>query len=193
MNSPDIFSLYSEYMKKNLKKTIDLESEDLPTLSVPSEFKRFEMPSPQKSYFKEIREFISPFAEEAEMKGYGGNVFTALYEGVLNAYTHGNKCDNNKTVLIATNIKDTNLEFIIADEGEKLHPDFTRFILAHRERSDNQSNFINWYKFAEADKENEYNNGTGTSFMHAYMDNVLYYKSNDLGGLAVYLQKTKKD
>lgn len=191
MNRPDIFSLYSGYMKKTLKNPIDLGSEELPTLIVPSNFKRFEMPNVKKSYFSEIRDFISGFAQEAEENGFGGNMFTALYEGVLNAYTHGNKCDDNKSVMLSTNIKDNKLEFIIEDEGDKLHPDFMRFILAHREKSDNKSNFINWYKFSEAQKRNEYNNGTGTSFMHAYMDNVLYYKSNELGGLAVYLQKNK--
>ncbi|MFW6383361.1 MAG: ATP-binding protein [Nanoarchaeota archaeon] len=188
---PDIFSLYSsEFVKNSLKRPVELD-QDLPSLGIPAHFEKYELPDLGNNYFGQMRDFISPFAEQCEQKSFGGNVFTALYEGLLNAYTHGNKKDNSKNVLFGSNIKENNIEFIIADEGEKLHPDFMRFILAHRERTNQQSNFINWYKFSDAKKDNEYNNGTGTSFMHAYMDNVLYYKSKDLGGLAVYLSKAK--
>lgn len=151
-------------MKAALKFPINLASENLPLLSVPNDYSQYEMPSFEEGYFVGIRNFITPFAESCEEKGYGGNIFTALYEAVLNAYTHGNKRDKNKKVLLGSKIGDSSLEFIIADQGKSLHPDFMRFVLAHRERTDQRSNFINWYEFADTDKKNEYNNGTGTFY-----------------------------
>ncbi len=191
-NNNDMFSLYSSRLvKDSLRGKVNLESDDIPEISVPGYFQRHELPPVGGNYYNEIRNFISPLAKECEEKGFGGNVFTALYEAVLNAYTHGNNFDDSKSVLVGSNIKGNNLELIIADEGEELHPEFTRFILAHRERTSQTSNFINWYSFADTNKKDPNNNGTGTSFMHAYVDNVLYFKSQDLGGLAVYLKKSK--
>ena len=188
----DMFSLYSSQLVRDaLDQKIDLNSEKLPSISVPDSFRKHIMSVSEGNYFSEIREFITPLAKECEEKGFGGNVFTALYEAVLNAYTHGNNFDDSKKVLVGSNIKGNNLELIVADEGEELHPEFTRFILAHRERTSQTSNFINWYAFSDSNRKDPNNNGTGTSFMHAYVDSVLYFKSQDMGGLAVYMQKMK--
>ena len=45
--------------------------------------------------------------------------------------------------------------------------------------------FIDFYQFTNRKKPNT-NNGTGTSFMHTYVDNVQYFKSAQ-GGLVVHL------
>ena len=67
-----------------------------------------------------------------------------------------------------------------------------RFILALREKDLSNDGFIDWYKFTNQKKPSySDNNGTGTSFMHVYMDRIRYFRCNDLGGLAVYMRKNK--
>src|SRR3989344_5808560 len=76
---------------------------------------------------------------------------------------------------------------LIEDEGTILNSTFVPFILKHRE-SDVKSKYIDFYKFARKEKPKA-NNGTGTSFMHAYMDEINYYLGEH--GLMVHMVKNK--
>lgn len=185
--SYDSFSLDEEIARNRLDKTIKTES--LIPLSIPQDFTILEPKFTKKEYSSEIRTFIEPISRNVESLGFGPSVFTALYEGLLNAFQHGNYCNENKELLFAHFIEPKNIEFMICDQGKKLHPKFLRFILKHRERTEQTSNFINWYKHSGEDNSNTPNLGLGTSFMHAYMSEVKYFNSVELGGLALYLNK----
>ncbi len=67
--------------------------------------------------------------------------------------------------------------------------EFIPFIDRHR-KGDYKKKFIDFYKFTNKEKPAT-NNGTGTSFMHTYMDKIEYYKSEGRG-LAVVLTKNKQ-
>lgn len=47
-----------------------------------------------------------------------GNILVAVTESVNNAITHGNKLNKNKNVYLSVEPDDTELRFIIEDEGE---------------------------------------------------------------------------
>jgi len=190
----DISSLMeSSILKSRLDGEIYLDSPDLTQIEIPSRFKKEILSLPKNNYNSEIRKIVEPISEEVEKLGFGGNVFTSLYEALKNAHEHGNLSSPKKNIILASNINPQNLEFIICDQGKKLHPKFTRFILELREKDLINGGFINWYEFsAEKPKPGRDNNGTGTSFMHVYVDRIRYFKSDDLGGLAVYMRKNRK-
>lgn len=47
-----------------------------------------------------------------------GNILIAVTESVNNAILHGNKGDGNKNVYLTLEIDDSNVKFIVKDEGE---------------------------------------------------------------------------
>lgn len=192
MKDCDIFSPHSEYMK-TFDKKINFQNKSLPKLTIPQNFKQIDFNLPTEGYEKQIREIIEPTTTYAEKLGYGPNIFTALYETILNAHQHGNQKEK-KNITLASLIKKNNLEIIVADQGNSLHPSFMRFILTLRQK-EIKNGFINWYKFSNQIKPQN-NNGTGTSFMHAYMDKIEYYISENektKGGLCVKLYKKNKN
>ncbi len=95
--------------------------------------------------------------------------------------------DSNKSITFAYRIGSRSLDIIVEDEGGIIKSVFTPFILRHRE-VDIKNKFINFYEFSGEDKP-QTNNGTGTSFIHAYMDEVNYYLGDN--GLAVHMVKKK--
>jgi anti-sigma regulatory factor (Ser/Thr protein kinase) len=107
---------------------------------------------------------------------------------MLNAFQHGNRSDPNKHVKIGYEINEETAVFSIADEGGVINPEFMNFVLWHREER-HLTEFRDFYKFANIQKPKT-NNGTGTTFMHNYMDEVSYFKSQE-GGLVVRLKKHK--
>ncbi|MDA3855269.1 MAG: ATP-binding protein [Candidatus Woesearchaeota archaeon] len=184
----DMFSLTgSEYLKCLIDREINLKDSRLTEIQIPRYFKKTPISLKKETYPGQIRSIITPISEHVEKLGYSANIFTTLYEGLLNAFQHGNKYDENKKIILSTSIKPKELEFIISDQGEKIHPKFSRFILEQRQKNSTNS-FLNWYNFSEEIKP-DINNGTGTSFMHAYMDEIKYFKSKELGGVSLYLYK----
>lgn len=185
----DAFSLESSLSKKTIDKKINIIELE-PKIKIPNYYDKVNIKLDNTQYAKKIREIIEPISNGTENLGYSPNIFTALYESILNAYQHGNKYNDKKKIIMASSINPNKLEFIIADAGKTLHEKFFRFILKQREKSDENSNFINWYKFS-GEKKPETNNGTGTSFMNAYMDEVKYFHCIDTNGLGIYLKKQK--
>jgi anti-sigma regulatory factor (Ser/Thr protein kinase) len=147
---------------------------------------------PRRGYQQEIQKIAEHIIKKAEQEGFPRNMFTALYESILNAYQHGNKKDPNKKIKINFSIDESSLEIAIQDEGGILDPDFVPFVLKQREiKGQKQDRLLDFYKFAGKQKP-ETNNGTGTSFMHQYADRVTYFKS-PTGGLVVILEKLKEN
>jgi anti-sigma regulatory factor (Ser/Thr protein kinase) len=187
----DIFSLKnSEHLINLLDHKINLDDDLLVKLKIPKNFEKKLIALDKKNYPSQIRKNIAFISEKVEKLGYSPNIFTTLYEGILNGFQHGNNYDKDKKLILASKITQKELEFIISDQGNTLHPVFSRFILEQRQKDLNDS-FVNWYKFSGEKKPNT-NNGTGTAFMHAYMDEVKYFKSEELGGLSLYLNKKNK-
>ncbi len=136
---------------------------------------------------KEINSLINEEIKKFKEAGYPENIYTPIYEAILNAYQHGNKRDPNKKIIFAHKIGETSLDIIVEDEGGVIEGVFVPFILKHRER-DVRRKFINFYEFANKEKPQS-NNGTGTSFIHAYMDEVNYYLGEN--GLIVHMTENK--
>lgn len=183
--------LNSPYLKELFNKNLELSSSYIPVLSIPPEFSsKTHTGLTKENYSKKLREIIEPIAQNAEQLGYSPNIYTALYEGTLNAYQHGNKYDPNKEIRISSKSNPTSLEFIIEDEGEFIEGQFIPYVLAVQNTILKGESFPSWYSFSGKQKP-QTNNGTGTSFIHQYVDEVGYFKSKDLGGLALYLKKEK--
>lgn len=170
-----------------LNEETDLNDNSLIELKIPDDFEQITINLDKNNYFSQIKKIVNPILEKVEKLGYQMNIFTALYEGILNGFQHGNKYDSLKKLIIASKITPENLEFIISDQGDTIHSEFSKFILEQRKK-DRSESFIDWYEFSNQEKP-QTNNGTGTSFIHAYMDEVKYFKSLELGGLSLYLSK----
>ncbi len=186
---PDIFSPSQEPLKSILNKEINLEENNISSIHIPKNFKKRKINLPKTNYGIKIREFVEPYAINAEENGFAYNIFTALYEAILNAHQHGNKDQINSEILFANLNSKNSLEFIICDNGTKLPNHFISYILNLRETNTDQK-YFNWYEYSGNPKP-QTNNGTGTYFIHSYMDIVKYFKSKDTNGLAVYMKKQK--
>jgi hypothetical protein len=183
----DSFDIKNKFVIERLKDKIEINS--LKEIQIPASFEKKEIRLPSENYAAKLRNQIQEITEFYEKQGFNPNIFTAIYEGVLNAHQHGNNLDEKKKILLNHRLENKNLEIIIEDEGKELDEYFLPFILNLREMSYKSTfSFIDWYKFANKEK-NKTNNGTGSSFMHAYMDKVRYFKSHKLKGLAVYMCK----
>ena len=136
---------------------------------------------------KEINSLINGEIKKFKESGYPENIYTPLYEAILNAYQHGNKRNPDKKVIFAYKINDLSLDILIEDEGGVIDSVFIPFILKHREK-DVKRKFLDFYEFADREKPTT-NNGTGTSFIHAYMDEVNYYLGER--GLIVHMTENK--
>ena len=135
----------------------------------------------------EINSLMDDKMQKFQSAGYLENIYTPIYEAILNAHQHGNKHDLNKKIRFAYKLSDSNLNILIEDEGGIIDSVFMLFILKHREAEFNKKS-INFYKFSQRQKP-EKNNGTGTSFMHIYMDKINYYLGEY--GLIVSMIKDK--
>jgi len=77
---------------------------------------------------KNIRK-IEPYVDEIMRsycltEGVYGNILISITEAVTNAIIHGNKEDENKKVIVCVkNIDDSNITFLISDEGPGFDPD----------------------------------------------------------------------
>ncbi len=160
----------------------------IPTFEIPETYRVNRYTFPSENYAPHIRDAVEKIAKSAEKKGCNPNFFTALYEATLNAHQHGNKLDSKKSVTLVYIIKEDKVRTAIIDEGGQFEADFIPFILNMRLEGSYKKTFHNYYQFSNQEKPAT-NNGTGTSFMHAYVDDVAYLKSKD-GGLVVHLTKT---
>lgn len=170
------------------KSEIKLSEFLIPTFEVPEDFAKFICHFEKDIHGTQIRNAIEPIAKEAEEQGYSDNIFTAIYEAVLNAYQHGNNYDPNKSIRVDYKITNQQLEIAITDQGGIIKSEFIPFVLRHREGK-HKTKFLDFYEFTKT-KKPVTNNGTGTSFIHTYVDEVSYFKSKE-GGLVVYLLKKK--
>ncbi|NQV91203.1 ATP-binding protein [Candidatus Woesearchaeota archaeon] len=166
---------------------VDIRILNVQNYHIPSDYVVVESKFSSDNYGSEIRGVIKPIIEEAENKGCNPNLHTALYEAVLNAHQHGNKLNPDKKVKICYKITDNIAEIGVVDQGGKFKVAFIPFIFKHK-RKDHEANFIDFYRFAGLQKPAT-NNGTGTSFMHTYVDNVSYFRSEE-GGLVVHITKS---
>ena len=172
-------------------REINLKDFNIPVYELGPDYavEKFSFSPERNIYLRQVRAKIEPISTIAEGQGYDHNVFTALYEAVLNAHQHGNRRDASKQVTLAHNIEDNLARFTVIDEGGIIEPEFIPFVLRHREGRHNKK-MLDFYSFIGKPKPAT-NNGTGTSFIHMYMDEVLYFKHIDCG-LAVHLTKKKK-
>ena len=179
---------YDSLLRFLIRETRIINLKDFKTeeYKIPSNYDVIELNLNQKEYTKEIRLAIDTIVEIAEKKGCPSNLYTALYEAVLNAHQHGNKEDPNKRIKIAYNVSKNSIDIAVIDEGGFINPDFISYIIRHREQK-HKEKFMDFYEFSNMKKPVE-NNGTGTLFMHLYSDKISYYKS-DKGGLVVNLTK----
>lgn len=184
----DFIDYNEDIIKEKLKQPIDYDN--FPTLCVPDSFSKTNLNLKKENYSTLIRKQIEPIASLAEKNGFSPNIYTALYEVILNGFQHANNYDESKLLRVSNRINDKSLEIIVEDQGEKLPEYFIPFLLKVRKEKSREGSFVDWYSFSCANR-NKVNQGTGTSFIHAYMDDVKYMRSNDLGGLAVYLYKEK--
>jgi serine/threonine-protein kinase RsbW len=65
-----------------------------------------------------IESFIDNAKEEYQLDdGIYGNIMIAVTESVNNAIRHGNKLDPNKNVKLALSLNESQITFLIEDEG----------------------------------------------------------------------------
>lgn len=188
MTPIDFLDYNPELYKELLKNEVNFEH--FPSVSAKDDFQSSYIQLPSENYAHELRNQIQPISMLAESRGYAPNIFTALYEAVLNAHQHGNKLSEEKQIKVSHRINSEKLEIIVEDEGRKLPEYFVPFLINLRSKIGNEGKFVDWYKFSNAKKPST-NNGTGTSFMHTYLDSVMYMRSEELSGLAVYMTKNK--
>ena len=167
---------------------INLGSTNIETYIIPYNYtvQQYNFSNDRSIYPRQIRDATSNVVSIAEGRGCNPNLFTALYEAILNAHQHGNLLDKNKNVTLAYKIDPTDAEIGIIDEGGLINPAFIGFVNRHR-IGKHKERFLDWYTLSGQEKPKT-NNGTGTSFMHTYVDNVQYFKS-DKGGLVCHLTK----
>jgi anti-sigma regulatory factor (Ser/Thr protein kinase) len=177
-------SVLRQIIKK--KRVIDIKNYNVLTYSIPEDYMVKSVCFDSEGYDEEIRDAIRPIVHATEEKGCSETLFTALYEAVLNAYQHGNKREINKKVTIAHKVNNDSVEVAVVDEGGVIDSDFIPFVIRHREGR-HEKHFLDYYDFSGKERPPR-NNGTGTSFMHTYVDDISYFKSKQ-GGLVVHLTK----
>lgn len=163
---------------------IDLADFEIPTFSIPEDYTTVDVALKPDNYQRMIRQYIEPVVQEAEDSGFSTNIYTAIYEGVLNAFQHGNDKDPSKKVILGYSIQDDEATFTIVDEGGVIDPELAAFVLMHRKHGSDGPRQT-FYEFSGRQRP-ETNHGTGTTFMHIYADQVRYHKHED-GGLALVL------
>ncbi|MAG39166.1 hypothetical protein CMO90_03705 [Candidatus Woesearchaeota archaeon] len=193
MNQKDVLNLdnLESIVRKvvNKEEKITLSDFNLESYTISDNYKK-KLINLEKGDYSEIRDNIEPIAKEAENQGYPPSIFTALYEAVLNAFQHGNKKNVKKQIEIAYKTGSKKFDILVRDEGGELDSNFIPFILRHREGAFKEK-FIDFYEFSGIEKPIT-NNGTGTSFMHTYVDEVQYLKSTQ-NGLIVRMIKNKNN
>ena len=186
----DFLDYNEDIIKERLKQPIEYEK--FPSLIVPQEFEREKFRLEDGKYASQLRDIIQPIANNIERYDWSPSIFTAMYEASLNAYQHGNKKDPDKLIRISHKVSRDKLEVIIEDQGDGLPAYFIPFLQKVRKSIRKNESFVDWYNYSCNQKKDQNNNGTGTSFMHAYVDDIKYMRSQELGGLAVCMEKEKK-
>ncbi len=192
MDRSDIFNLdnLESVVRNKFGTNKEVKLKDLTNnySAIPNDYERIELKLESEEVFSELRDKIQPICTEFEKEGYGANLFTAVYEAVLNAYQHGNKKDTSKKITLAYKHSLEHLDLMVEDEGGVVDSNFVPFVLRHREGVYKEK-FLNFYEFSGKEKPDK-NQGTGTSFMHQYVDSVNYLIS-EKGGLIVHMVRNK--
>ena len=171
----------------DIESFFDLRSLNIDTFDIPSDYQLQDfIIVNQKNYPKLIRAVAEDISHKAEDIGCPPQVFTAIYESILNAYQHGNRKDPNKNIKIGRKLTKNSLEVCIVDEGGVIQSEFVPFIMAHY-AGNYKNGFLDYYQFTN-NKKNDNNQGKGTFFIFSYVDEVRYFKSPS-GGLGIYLKK----
>ena len=168
------------------QKEINLENLVQKRIQIPIDYELKEL-NIQSGESNEINSLIEKEIKKFSEIGYPENIYTPIYEAIRNAYQQGNKNNSGKKVRFAYKIGQANLNILVEDEGKIIDSAFAPFILKHRE-GNNKKKFINFYEFSGTEKPKT-NNGTGTAFIHAYMDEVNYFLGEY--GLIVHMIKNK--
>jgi anti-sigma regulatory factor (Ser/Thr protein kinase) len=167
---------------------ISLSEVDVETYVIKPDYTVLPFLFSESKYFKEIRSAVAPIVSEAEASGCNGTLFTSLYETILNAHRHGNNRDPTKMVTVAYKLEKDCAEISVIDQGGIVNPAFIPFVFKQRRiQNGNGDSFINWYDYSKQKKPSK-NHGTGTFYMHTYVDRIQYFKSSE-GGLVVHLTK----
>jgi len=116
------------------------------------------------------------------------NLFTPLFEAILNAHQHGNKKNPGKSVTVAYKRSESSVEASVLDQGGEINPAFFPFVSLNRRVAGKEA--LNFYDVCGISPIGP-NLGTGTSFLHTYLDRISYYRSKE-GGLVVHLVKNLK-
>lgn len=166
--------------------TVNLSDMDIDTYVISSDYEIEKFFFAPVNYKIKINSVVESVVARVSDEDKRNQLYTAVYECVLNAYQHGNKRDSNKSVTLAHKIDENYAKVLIMDEGGELEPSFAPFILRHKQGK-YKDGFLDYYNFSGKPKPKE-NFGTGTSFIHTYVDSVRYFKSSE-GGLLVRLRK----
>src|SRR3989344_5524916 len=70
---------------------------------------------------KDISSLVEDEIKKFVNEGYPDNIYTPIYEAILNAYQHGNKRDPDKKVRFAYHLGESHLDILIEDEGTILN------------------------------------------------------------------------
>jgi len=188
----DLFNarVLEERLAKILAKEKPINLRDLDV--EPYEFRpgytvlEFNFDSDYRHFRKEIKDATQEVCDDLGSLEF--NLFTPLFEAILNAHQHGNKNDPNKGVTVAYKRTDATVEVSVIDQGGEINPGFFPFVsLNRRNAKQNTGKSLNFYEVCGLEA-NGPNLGTGTNFLHVYMDRVSYYRSKE-GGLVVHLVK----
>ena len=109
----DISSVVREVTRQS--GPVSLENFKVYPFAVPEDFERVELEFSPKDYREKIKRDIKPFVDYACFHGIPENIYTALYEAVLNAFEHGNGKDPHKKVTLAYKISNEGAEFAVIE------------------------------------------------------------------------------
>ena len=113
MKDNDIFNLDNiESVVRNMVKEgavegkIKLPSFNRQTYSIPDDYDKNNIKL-KSTEPKHVRSSIEKICEKFEKAGYNPNIYTAVYEAVLNAFQHGHERDPSKKIILAYKMEDS--------------------------------------------------------------------------------------
>ena len=144
----------------------------------------------QRSIQDKLLRMLDPLAKKyARISGDYIGFHAGAYEALLNAYQHGNQRDDSKKIVLAHQFRPKGVDVFVQDEGGNLDPLFGLFVVQKRLRSGRLAK--DFYEFArnfKTRRPREGNQGVGTHIIHAYFDDVYYYRGKN-DGLIVHMRK----
>ena len=166
----------SSLVRTVFDKTFNLDEFNFPLISIPSGFKNFSF-VPGKNGLKIIDSKYD-------------HIIPRVIEAIKNAYVHGNKRNNDKTIFWHQKVEKNNaLEVLIGDQGGEINGNLFAYALKIKDEKVNNLNlFPDYYSFCGKNYAPLDHSGVGTINMNKCFEKVRYFKNKD-GGLTVYLGK----